>query len=273
MVLYFPDMDTKAKAKEEACKEQSCLAVNEESDEESEQTGTSLSSSSSSSPLPVDNLGPVFEIKGVRAAADSSVLTFRVSRIDDPENRESWWEVTRSYEEFEAFNRLLLDCQKYGGIIFPPLPPPMISKFEESFAEGPIIHRKQIERYCLVLLKRSMQSPFTTVIYGRYLQLVCSHPTLGRSQALTDILSPTYVTPDKTIRKGIFAKLAESFSGSSQPAKVPLRDIEDFFQNERDWSTNYSVQLKMTLDAVLNVVYSEKSITDIHSSGKWITYH
>ncbi len=93
----------------------------------------------------------------------------------------------------------------------------------------------------------------------RYLQLLCSHPTLGRAQTLADFLSPAYVTPDRSHRKGIFAKLAESFSGPSQPAKVPLRDIEEFFQNERDWSTNYSVHLKTTLDAVLTVIHSEKS--------------
>lgn len=150
MVLYFPEMDSRTKQKEEASKEQSCLAVDGESDEETDQTGTSYSSSSSSSPLPVDALGPVFEIKGVRATTDSSVLTFRVSRLDDPENRESFWEVTRSYEEFDTFNRQLLDCQKFEGIIFPPLPPPMITKFDDGFIEAPIIHRKQIERYSLV---------------------------------------------------------------------------------------------------------------------------
>ena len=88
---------------------------------------------------------------------------------------------------------------------------------------------------------------------------MCSHQSLGRSQFLVDFLSPTYVTPDKSGRKGIFAKLAESFGGSSQPAKVPLRDIEEFFQNERDWSTNYSNQLKTALGAVLTVIHSEKS--------------
>ena len=88
---------------------------------------------------------------------------------------------------------------------------------------------------------------------------MCSHATLGRAQSLADFVSPSYVTPDKSNRKGILAKLAESFSGSSQPAKVPLRDIEEFFQNERDWSTNYSVHLKTTLDAVLAVIHTEKS--------------
>lgn len=153
------NMDAKSKSKEEPSKEKSCIANEAGSDEDSdENTGTSLSSStSSSSPMPVDDLGPVFEAKGIRAAVDSSVLTFRISRLDDPENRESCWEVTRSYDDFEAFNRLLFDCQKFGGTIFPPLPPPMVIKYEESFAEAPIIHRKQIERYitfcCLVFLQ------------------------------------------------------------------------------------------------------------------------
>ncbi|EFX83147.1 hypothetical protein DAPPUDRAFT_240424 [Daphnia pulex] len=226
-------------ANELAYKEQSCLAQDAGSENESVQTGTSGSSSSASSPMPVEDLGPVFEVKGIRATTDSSVLTFRISRLDDPENRDSWWEVTRSAEEFEAFNRLILDCQKFGGMIFPPLPPPVESKYEESFLEAPIIHRKQVERY---------------------LQLVSSHPILGRSQALADFLSPTYVMAEKSGRKGFFSKIAESFSGSSQPAKVPHRDIEEFFQNERDWSANYSVHLKTTLNAVLTVIYSEKKI-------------
>nr|CAH0110101.1 unnamed protein product [Daphnia galeata] len=225
-----------------ASKEQSCSAVQDvmgSSENESEQTGTSDSSSSASSPMPMEDLGPVFEVKGIRAATDSSVLTFRISRLDEPDNKDSWWEVTRSSEEFEAFNRLIYDCQKDGGIIFPPLPPSIESKYEDNFLEAPIIHRKQVERY---------------------LQLVSSHPTLGRSQALADFLSPTYVLAEKSGRKGIFAKIAESFAGSSQPVKVPHRDIEEFFQNERDWSANYSVHLKTTLNAVLTVIYSEKKI-------------
>lgn len=133
-------------ANEVVSKEQSCLAQDAGSENESVQTGTSGSSSSASSPMPVEDLGPVFEVKGIRATTDSSVLTFRISRLDDPESRDSWWEVTRSAEEFEAFNRLILDCQKFGGMIFPPLPPPIESKYEESFLEAPIIHRKQVER-------------------------------------------------------------------------------------------------------------------------------
>ena len=252
-----------------ASKEQSCSAVQDVmgSENESEQTGTSDSSSSASSPMPMEDLGPVFEVKGIRAATDSSVLTFRISRLDEPDNKDSWWEVTRSSEEFEAFNRLIYDCQKYGGIIFPPLPPSIESKYEDSFLEAPIIHRKQVERYynfswfpCHVAETTQSTSSFD-LFESRYLQLVSSHPTLGRSQALADFLSPTYVLAEKSGRKGIFAKIAESFAGSSQPVKVPYRDIEEFFQNERDWSANYSVHLKTTLNAVLTVIYSEKSNT------------
>lgn len=250
-------------------KEQSCLAVQDvmgSSENESEQTGTSDSSSSASSPMPMEDLGPLFEVKGIRAATDSSVLTFRISRLDEPDNKDSWWDVTRSSEEFEAFNRLIYDCQKYGGIIFPPLPPSIESKYEDNFLEAPIIHRKQVERYYfpgfLVTWQKPLNQPHVLILFeSRYLQLVSSHPTLGRSQALADFLSPTYVLAEKSGRKGIFAKIAESFAGSSQPVKVPHRDIEEFFQNERDWSANYSVHLKTTLNAVLTVIYSEKSNT------------
>ena len=111
----------------------------------------------------------------------------------------------------------------------------------------------------IILVSNHHQHVFKNTLCCRYLQLVCSHATLGRAQSLADFVSPSYVTPDKSNRKGILAKLAESFSGSSQPAKVPLRDIEEFFKNERDWSTNYSVHLKTTLDAVLAVIHTEKS--------------
>lgn len=253
-------------------REQSCFAQDEGSDTESEQTVTSSSSSSASSPMPIEDLGPVFNVKGIRATADSSVLTFRISRIDDPEIRDSWWEVTRSYEEFEAFNRLLVDCQKFGGMIYPPLPPPLTSKYEENFAEAPIIHRKQIERCFLfdfaILTTLSRLTKHIVPFSSRYLQMVALHSTLGRSQALADFLSPTYVIAEKTGRKGLFAKLAESFAGSSQPTKVPLRDIEEFFQNERDWSANYSIHLKTTLNAVLTVIHSEKSNRNLRRN--WI---
>lgn len=104
---------------------------------------------------------------------------------------------------------------------------------------------------------------------SRYLQLVCSHPILGRSQTLADFLVPTYAgVPDKSGRKSLFAKLAESFAGSSQPSKVPMHDIEEFFQNERDWANNYSAHLKTVLNAVLTVVHVEKSKIALSLAGK-----
>lgn len=96
---------------------------------------------------------------------------------------------------------------------------------------------------------------------------MCCHPILGRSQALADFLAPTYSgIPDKSGRKGLFAKLAESFAGSSQPTKVPMHDIEEFFQNERDWANNYAAQLKTVLNAVLTVIHVEKSKSSSCSS-------
>ena len=128
-------------------KDESLFAIDEELEKDSEHTGASLSSSSASSPLPVDNLGPIFQIRGCRALADSSLLTFRVSRLDDPENRETWWEIIRNYEDFEIFNHQLVTSQKSEGIIFPPLPPTISGKYDDGFGESVIIHRKQIERY------------------------------------------------------------------------------------------------------------------------------
>ena len=88
---------------------------------------------------------------------------------------------------------------------------------------------------------------------------MCSHPVLGRSQALADFLSPNFSSRmDRTGRKGILAKIAEGWMGPASQ-RVPVHDIEDFFQNERDWSYNYSNQLKTVLGAVLNVIHAEKS--------------
>lgn len=138
-------MDTSQEMDGESSRDYSDAAINEADKDSEEQT--SLSSSSASSPLPIDDLGPVFEVKGIRAAADSSLLTFKVSRLDDPENRESWWEITRNYEDVEAFHRTIPGSQNFEGVIFPPLPPPMHTKFDDTFQEAALIHRKQIERY------------------------------------------------------------------------------------------------------------------------------
>lgn len=112
----------------------------------SEDIGDSLSSSSCSSPLPMESLGPIFEVKGARSSPEAGVLTFTVRRLDDPENQEPW-EVTRSYCDFEAFHRILVTSQKFEGIIHPPLPPAPSPRFDDLLVEGPYIHRKQIERY------------------------------------------------------------------------------------------------------------------------------
>ena len=142
------DSNSKAMAENQVhhSKEESLFAIEEGLEIDSEHTGASLSSSSASSPLPVDSLGPIFQIRGCRALADSSILTFRVSRPDDPENREKWWEIIRSYEDFEILNSQLVASQKFEGIIFPPLPPAVSGKYDDGFDESVIIHRKQIER-------------------------------------------------------------------------------------------------------------------------------
>ena len=100
-------------------------------------------------------------------------------------------------------------------------------------------------------------------VYCRFIQIVCAHSTLGRSQVLADFLNPSYTTPhDKSNRKGIFAKFAENFESKKAPVN---RDIEEFFQNERDWSSSYSTQLKSVLNSVLAVIYAEKSNSFPHS--------
>jgi len=127
--------------------QEECIDDSLDNDDDSREpsAATCSSSSSSSSPLPADNLGPIFEVHGSRSSPESGILTFRVQRADDPDNTESW-EVTRSYEDFEGLHWLLSNCQKFEGIIFPPLPPSASSRFEDLLAEGPLIHRKQIER-------------------------------------------------------------------------------------------------------------------------------
>lgn len=92
----------------------------------------------------------------------------------------------------------------------------------------------------------------------RYIQLVCIHPTLGRNQILSDFLSTAFTSlSDKVARKGIFAKFAESF----ETRKTSHKDIEDFFQNERDWVANYSVNLKAVANNISTVVNCKKSKT------------
>lgn len=109
-------------------------------------TCASLSSSSSSSPLPVDSLGPIFQVRFVQSQTDSSILTFQVCRLDDPEQREKWWQILRSHEDFVNFNQQLLSLPKYEGVIFPPLPVLTGGKFDEANEDSLGMWHKQLER-------------------------------------------------------------------------------------------------------------------------------
>ena len=107
------------------------------------------------------------------------------------------------------------------------------------------------------LTRLDVFNKFFEFVLNRFIQITCAHPSLGRSQVLADFLDPSYSTPhDKSNRKGIFAKFAENFETKKAPVN---RDIEEFFQNERDWSSNYSTQLKLVLNSVLTVIHAEKS--------------
>ena len=73
---------------------------------------------------------------------------------------------------------------------------------------------------------------------------------------MSEFFSPSYTPPqDKQGRWKIFSRLAQTF----ETKKTANRDIEDFFENERQWSNNYLINLKLVLSQVQTVAQCQRS--------------
>ncbi|XP_074645289.1 sorting nexin-32-like [Tubulanus polymorphus] len=187
----------------------------------------------SSSPI-VEPFEPAFtNVCVCDATKDGDVVKYSVTC-----NRTSGggqkYDVIRQYEDFEWLSHCILTHNNTYGIIAPPLPPKPIVEPKTAERQS----REQLGTTSRLVKADDYMKDCRNL--EKYLKLVITHWAFGKDKTLDDFLTCTESLNTAKVKKGIFGRLTSSID---QARKFSRKDIDDYFQKERDWLATYSQYL------------------------------
>ncbi|XP_015202802.2 sorting nexin-6 [Lepisosteus oculatus] len=191
----------------------------------------------------------VYCIRVTEAIKNGDSLVYVVKSEELSSNMQ--YQVDRTYEDFEWLQHCLFTQESVPGlqgIIFPPLPAkPMTcdpSSDARSFKQlGLLALGGTWQTYCRALEK--------------YLHLVSGHSILVKNSALQSFLTHKEPPGKQIVKKGIFDKLSQAVEGLR---KEHHKDIDEFFQNERDSNVRLTGLTKAASERFLEMVVAEQKI-------------
>uniref|UniRef100_A0A8B9KYV2 Si:dkey-28n18.9 n=1 Tax=Astyanax mexicanus TaxID=7994 RepID=A0A8B9KYV2_ASTMX len=188
-------------------------------------------------------------IKITDITQDGETLTFAIT--SQKSSSSAGVCVFRTYEDFDWLQQSLLsqeDVPGLLGVIFPPLPgKPLPST---SFTQA-----KALKQFGFLALGDEWK------IYCKalelYLQQVAAHTTLSKSKALSSFFSSTESPGKHRGKKGIFKRLSHVME---EMRKEGHKDVDKFFQSERDSCTHLSVLFKVSTEKFLDTVLTKQKL-------------
>lgn len=206
-------------------------------------------SSGASTPEPEAPFTPKFVVRlsdHVTKDGDCVKFTLQVSQ-----NGHTVQVLEREYEDFEYLEHCVTTSQPSHGLIIPPMP-----------------QRSAIDPYnAEIQSKRLMGKGSKTLIpdefhkdclqLQKYLELLLSHPVLGKSQKLHDFLTVKEAPPRTKVKKGLISRLSDSLDAR----KASYPDCEEFFQKERDWVAKYQPAAANANDAFSKIICAQLRIS------------
>lgn len=184
-------------------------------------------------------------IRVTEAVIDGEALTFII--ISQKLSGTGEHHVDRTYEDFEWLQQHLFSLEDepgIQGIIFPPLP-----------AKVPLNASAKVVKQLGFLAVGEDFGPYCAAL-ETYLQHAAAHPTLNKSKGLDAFLTSSE-SPGQKVKKGIFNRLSQAVEGIR---KEGHKDVDNFFQNERDHNLILTGFTKTAAERFLDVVLSEQKI-------------
>ncbi|XP_063863965.1 sorting nexin-32-like [Scylla paramamosain] len=214
-----------------------------------EEGSVSGASSGASSPEPEEPFIPKFKVQfsdNVNKDGDSVKFTLQVSQDGLMSHV-----LEREFEDFEYLDHCVSTGQVSRGLIIPPIP-----------------QRSAIDPYnAEIQSKRLMGKGSKTLIADefhkdcqqlqKYLELLLSHPVLGKNEKLHDFLNEKTPPPRTKVKKGLMTKLSDTLDAR----KSSYPDSEEFFQKERDWVTKYQPAIAYTSEAFNKITCAQLRIS------------
>ncbi|XP_061114652.1 sorting nexin-6 [Conger conger] len=197
---------------------------------------------------PVQNIN-IPSIRVSEAMRSEDLLLFVVKSQELSGNKEH--RVERTFEDFEWLQHCLFtqdEVPGLQGIIFPPLPAK--PAYSQSNLQAKLLKQlgflamgEDWKPYCIAL--------------QRYLQLGAAHSTLGTNTAWHSFLTVTDPPGKQRLRKGLFSRLSQAVEGKW---KENHKDVDDFFQSERDDNLTLTVLTRAAAEKFIEVVLNEQKI-------------
>lgn len=180
---------------------------------------------------------------------DGDVLTFAIT--SQKLNSSAGVCVFRAYEDFDWLQQSFFSQENVPGlqgIIFPPLP-------SKAFPLQSNTQTKALKQLGFLALGQNWQSYCKALEF--YLQQAATHPTLCKCKALDSFLTNSESPGKQRGKKGIFNRLSQAVE---EMRKESHKDVDNFFQNERNKNTNLAASSKVATEKLLDVVMTEQKL-------------
>merc|ERR1712013_553822 len=211
--------------------------------------------SASSSPVPMmlpsspssDFPPPRYSVKftdNVTKDGDAIKYTINVRKLHETGDILTF---VREYEDLQFLDHQLNAHNRQAGIIFPSLP--IKPATDPAGAESR--SKKQLGSNNRSIIGDSSQWGKDCRMLEKYLDMIVSHPILGKDEHLSTFLENSDPPPRPAkLKKGWLSGVKDRWDARNASAK----DCDEWFAKERDWATSYSAHIKDASDKFNNVV-------------------
>ncbi|XP_041811032.1 sorting nexin-6 [Chelmon rostratus] len=184
-------------------------------------------------------------IKVTEVLADGDTLTFLI--VSQKLSGTGEYHVDRTYDDFEWLQQHLFsqeDVPGIQGVIFPPLPAkPQVNASAKVMKQLGFLGLGEWRPYCKAL--------------ETFLRQIAAHIILSKSKAVEIFLTSPDPPGRQRVRKNIFNRLSQAVE---EMRKEGHKDVDEFFQNERDHNLVLTGCTKSAAERFLDVVLTEQKI-------------
>ncbi|XP_078103550.1 sorting nexin-6 [Sander vitreus] len=176
---------------------------------------------------------------------DGDSLTFLI--VSQKLSGTGEYHVARAYDDFEWLQQHLFsqeDVPGIQGVIFPPLPAKaQVNASAKVMKQLGFLGLEEWQPYCKAL--------------ETFLQQIAAHSILSKNKAVEIFLTSSDPPGRQRVRKNIFNRLSQAVE---EKRKEGHKDVDEFFQTERDHNLVLTGCAKTAAERFLDVVQTEQKI-------------
>ncbi|XP_040015402.1 sorting nexin-6 [Xiphias gladius] len=185
------------------------------------------------------------KIKVTEVLKDGDTLTFVI--VSQKLSGTGEYHVDRTYDDFEWLQQHLFSQEGFPGIqgvIFPPIPAKaQVNASAKVMKQLGFLGLGEWQPYCKAL--------------ETFLQQVASHSILNKNKAVEIFLTSSDPPGRQRVKKNIFNRLSQAVE---EMRKEGHKDVDEFFQTERDHNLVLTGYTKNAAERFLDVVLTEQKI-------------